>query len=467
MDSILTSAKNIASGNLSDDKLLKEELNISTKTISLVDNISKLGGDPKAGFITPMGSATVSLTTNVINAFAGGLNDSAITSIISSGSTLFTESIKLFGSNEKLKNSKFGQWLATKAAGQKVATFAKDYLGHTVSAILGVYSAISTYLDSNEQYNIDGLPTSDAIIDKTIDVVADIVHSFSNAFMSATVGIDADTVFKGVNALATTIKYNLQTGWARITGGDVSKIKYQTTNKNFTEIIADTLKSLITGTTGASDIFNEENNKKINTIKGKQTITNCGSYCTINAGAGDDVVLNDSNTQSNYIDGGNDKDIIVIYGPSNTARGGQGNDTISLYSNGKTPAGGNKIFCDTGNDVIYVDDSRCSTLPRRSNNTIIGGEGNDTIALFNTNIPVVLRYSLGDDNDTVFGYESNDTLQIINSEYSTSNNGENVIVTVGNNKILLVGAKDKNINIEKITESSLPEGLSYDKNKNH
>ena len=476
VDSILTSAKKIAGGKLSDDKLLKEELNISTQTAALVDNISKLGGDPKAGIITPLGSATVGLATNVINGFVGGIDKSVVTGFTNNFKTLLTETLKKLDKNPALKDTALGTWLKGKAAGTKIESFVDkivgktvvDHIGTAVSSFLGIYSAVTTYLDSTEQYNIDGLPDASATINKTIDVIADGIHSFSNAVISgATAGIlNADTIFTGVYNVAAAVKWSFQHGWALATGGDVSKVKFQTEDRNFTEILGDFVKGLVTGTTKAKDVFNEKNKKKIYTEGNEDNhITNFGSQCTINSGVGKDLVFNHEGTKSNYVDAGNDDDTVVAYGTSNSILGGQGNDRIALYSDGKTPAGGNILDGGAGSDQILIDDTAYATLPRKSNNTIIGGQGDDLIAIEDTKIPVVLRYKAGDGNDYVFGYDKNDTIQIVNSEYATKKSGQDVVITIGKGSVTLISAKGKKLNIEKITDDSLPKGLSYDKKK--
>lgn len=473
VDSILTSAKKIATGKLSEEKLLKEELNISTQTASLVDNIAKLGGDPKAGFITPIGSAAIGLATNVINGFAGGIDKSIVTSFTNNFKTLLTETLKKLDKNPVIKDTALGTWLKGKAAGTKIESFVDkiigktvvDYIGTAVSSFLGVYSAVTTYLDSTEKYNIDGLPDSSAVINKTIDVIADGIHSFANAFTLATIGVDADTIFKGVYTIGAAIKYSFQHGWTMATGGDVSKVKFQTEDRNFTEIVADFIKELVTGTTNANDVFNEKKKKIYTQNNGDNHITNLVSYCTINSGVGNDLIINDSGTHSNQIDAGTDDDTIIAYGANNNIKGGQGNDNIRLYSDGKTPAGGNTLDGGAGNDFITINDKAYAKLPRKSNNTIIGGQGSDTVSIEETNIPVVISYRAGDGDDYIFGYDKNDTIQIVNSEYSTSRSGQNIIITVGKGKITLEGAKGKTLNIKKVTDNSLPKGLSYDKKK--
>ena len=458
VDSILTSAKKIAGGKLSEDKLLKEELNISTQTAALVDNIAKLGGDPKAGIITPLGSAAVGLATNVINGFAGGIDKSVVTGFTNNFKTLLTETLKKLDKNPALKDTALGTWLKSKAAGTKIESFVNkivgktvvDHIGTAVSSFLGVYSAVTTYLDSTEQYNIDGLPDASAAV-----------------ISGATAGIlNADTIFTGVYNVAAAVKWSFQHGWALATGGDVSKVKFQTEDRNFTEIIGDFVKGLVTGTTKAKDVFNEKNKKKIYTEGNEDNhITNFGSQCTINSGVGKDLVFNHEGTKSNYVDAGNDDDTVVAYGTSNSIIGGQGNDRIALYSDGKTPAGGNILDGGAGSDQILIDDTAYATLPRKSNNTIIGGQGDDLIAIEDTKIPVVLRYKSGDGKDYVFGYDKNDTIQIVNSEYATKKSGQDVVITIGKGAVTLMGAKGKKLNIEKITDDSLPKGLSYDKKK--
>ncbi len=477
INAILQSTKKIAEENLSGADLLEEELKISTQTNELIANFEKLSGDPTAGLITPLGSAAIGLSTDVINTFAGGLNKDVVSGIISNGAELFTESLKLLGESTVLKDTSFGTWITGKAAGTKVETFVNrifgqtvetvtNRIGNTVSAFLGVYSAINTCLDSIDKYSIAGLPDSVTAINTAIDVIGDGIHSFSNAFVSVlTVGTaDADMIFNGVYAIGALIKYDLQSIWALATGGDVSQITFRTESRNFTEIIGDALKSLITGTTEADEIYIVDNDKEKHALGGNKKVHNFGSRCTITTDSGKDLVFNHEGTQSNYADAGNDNDIVVAHGSNNTLKGGQGSDKIALYSDGKSPAGGNVLDGGTGSDAILIDDSKYPTTTRRSNNTIISGEGDDLIGIDNTNVPVVIRYTVGDGNDYIFGYDSNDTIQIVNSDYSSSKSGQDIKITVGAGVMTLMGANGKTLNIEKVSEG-IPTGISYDKNK--
>ena len=451
---------------------------ISVYSSNWENNTQKLSGDPTAGLITPLGSAAIGLSTNVINAFAGGLNKDVISSIISNGAEIFTESLKLLGESTVLKDTSFGTWITGKTAGTRVETFVNrifgqtvetftNHIGNTVSAFLGLYSAINTCLDSIDKYSIAELPDSVTAINTAIDVIGDGIHSFSNAFISvSTAGIlDADMIFNGVYAIGAMIKYDLQSIWALATGGDVSQIRFQTESRNFTEIIGDALKSLITGTTETDEIYIVKNETKKHALGGNKKVHNFGSRCTITTDSGKDLIFNHEGTQSNYIDAGNDNDTVVAHGSNNTVKGGQGTDQIALYSDGKSPAGGNVLDGGTGSDAILIDDSKYPTTTRRSNNTINGGEGDDLIGLDNTNIPVVIRYTVGDGNDYIFGYDSNDTIQIVNSSYTTSRSGNDIKIAVGSGVMTLMGANGKTLNVEKISDNTLPQGVSYDKNR--
>ena len=90
-----------------------------------------------------------------------------------------------------------------------------------------------------------------------------------------------------------------------------------------------------------------------------------------------------------------------------------------------------------GDDSIKAQDS--------SNTTIIGGAGNDEISLSAYTENNVVNYSLGDGNDTVWGLSENSTLNIFadDSLISSVGNDNDVIITVGENTITLIDARDK------------------------
>ena len=197
--------------------------------------------------------------------------------------------------------------------------------------------------------------------------------------------------------------------------------------------------TIISGTSYADSIKNTGNKVTINANADNDTINNAGSSVRIDAGAGSDRVYNNSTDSTGvFINGNADDDYIEngYYGIASDATidGGTGNDTIW---NGESRV---SINGNAGNDSVY------SYAPEV---TISGGAGSDT--LWNDWGQVVLfKYAEGDGNDTIQGFNASSTLQISGSEYSSAISGDDVIITVGDGSILLVGAKDMTINIETV-----------------
>ena len=119
--------------------------------------------------------------------------------------------------------------------------------------------------------------------------------------------------------------------------------------------------------------------------------------------------------------GGNDT--IRTYGDETSIDGGAGKDSIRNYGDSA------KIYGDAGNDRIrnYGDAV-----------TLTGGNGNDTLRNYGSD--VLFTYAAGDGNDKIYGFNETSTLSISGGSYSTQASGNNVIVTVGTNKITLAGA---------------------------
>lgn len=130
-----------------------------------------------------------------------------------------------------------------------------------------------------------------------------------------------------------------------------------------------------------------KNNIKSNvTLSGSKkgdTIGNSGYYVTINAGAGNDSIINYESSEV-------------------TISGGAGNDSISNSGNGTT---------------------------------ITGGAGNDFISLSSDNN--VIQYESGGGKDTVFGFDDYDTLYIAKGKYTTQFSNGDFVVKSGKGKIIL------------------------------
>ena len=162
---------------------------------------------------------------------------------------------------------------------------------------------------------------------------------------------------------------------------------------------------------------------------------------------------NYSNSTSNkiiYALAGNDS--VENYAEKVTIFGGAGNDSLYNYGNKV------KIFGEAGKDYIYNYSADTVTIDggaaddkihtyETDHVTITGGKGNDSIQLggydyigAGTAKNTVLKYASGDGNDTIFGFDSNDTLHITSGTYKTSVKGNDFIVTVGKQKIILKNA---------------------------
>ena len=165
---------------------------------------------------------------------------------------------------------------------------------------------------------------------------------------------------------------------------------------------------------------------------GKDTISNIGSNVSIAAGAG-----------KNSISNGND---YCVGGASVTIAGGSDKDTITNYGGSYVT-----IQAGAGNDLIKnirtVDERDYSQTTKRYETietifpehvTIEGGKGNDTIA--NDGSAVLIKYTSGDGNDLIKGFNATSTLSIAGGAYSTTKSGKNILVAVDKGKITLQGA---------------------------
>lgn len=187
------------------------------------------------------------------------------------------------------------------------------------------------------------------------------------------------------------------------------------------------------------------------------TVYTYGDYVTVDGYGGDDYIVSfDRSRDDGYaghvtiyggdgkdtvhgwgypglIDGGNDADYLYAGNDNLTVDGGNGNDEIITYGNHTSISAG------AGNDSINLtslaDDS-----------TIAGGTGDDTITIEWAE-RVLLQYSSGDGNDIVEGFDSDDTIKITGDAYSKSDDGDDLLLTVGDGSIRFKDMAGENINI--------------------
>ncbi|MBR6713432.1 MAG: hypothetical protein IKI76_10635 [Selenomonadaceae bacterium] len=165
---------------------------------------------------------------------------------------------------------------------------------------------------------------------------------------------------------------------------------------------------------------------------GNDSISNIGDKVSIDAGAG-----------KNSISNGND---YCLGGASVKIAGGSDNDTITNYGGSYVT-----IQAGAGNDLIknirtvdYRDYSQTTKqyetietiFPERV--TISGGKGNDTI--ISDGSKIFIKYTSGDGNDLIKGFNATSTLSIAGGAYSTTKSGKNILVAIDAGKITLQGA---------------------------
>ena len=212
------------------------------------------------------------------------------------------------------------------------------------------------------------------------------------------------------------------------------------------DIFNETGSTLITGTAYDDTISNIGKKVTINALAGNDYIDNTGANTSINAGNGSDTV--DNQGAKITIVGGKGDDYVDNYGKNVSINGGANNDELNNYGNKATILGdaGNDIIRNWGDDNGYGSDVSISGGAGNDsivNNggedvTISGGAGNDSI--INSGANVVFNYAKGEGDDTISGFNETSTLSISGDNYSTAVSDSDIIVTVGEGKIILVGA---------------------------
>ena len=146
----------------------------------------------------------------------------------------------------------------------------------------------------------------------------------------------------------------------------------------------------------------------------EDSLLSTGRLGYIDAMEGDDYIY--SGDQENSLFGGVGNDTILNYGAYNVISGGEGNDSIANASTGEY-------------------------------SSTEGGLGDDVIILSTSSAHNLIRYALGDGNDVVMGFNSDDILDITNGVYKKSNDGNDLVITVGNGSIRFPGLAGGAINI--------------------
>ena len=140
------------------------------------------------------------------------------------------------------------------------------------------------------------------------------------------------------------------------------------------------------------------------------------------------------NAKANSILGGSGNDVIIGNAGNDTLLGNAGDDTLS------GGAGADKLLGGAGDDSLVGGDGKDSLSGGNGDDTLSGGKGNDTLTGGNGNDLFI--YSAG--SDIITDYEEGDTIQISSGKVkSTKTSGKNFIITVGSNKISVMGGAGK------------------------
>ncbi|MBR3499522.1 MAG: VWA domain-containing protein [Selenomonadaceae bacterium] len=149
-----------------------------------------------------------------------------------------------------------------------------------------------------------------------------------------------------------------------------------------------------------------------------------------------DYVVGNVDSDKNYIAVRNSAWRQAITVPANwLAQGTYLSDTINIVGNSVTALGaqGNDIIVNESSDAVRID----------------GGEGNDSIS--NGGANALFTYADGEGHDTIYGFNATSTLRIGDGTgtYSREDDGDDVLIKVGEGSVLLLGAASlKSVNVE-------------------
>ena len=186
---------------------------------------------------------------------------------------------------------------------------------------------------------------------------------------------------------------------------------------------------LTTLTEGDDEYSNKLDGAIILALGGKDSINSRGRNVLINGGAGKDIIYNYGGEWVTIVgESGNDRIYNGYYSNAGnyvSISAGAGNDTIRSWGKKVT------IEAGAGNDSVNSYGDKVS---------IDAGSGDDYIVLTSRSEHNVIVYNAGDGFDTISRFNEDDTLKILGGSYSTTKSGDDLIVTVGEGKITLVGA---------------------------
>ena len=239
----------------------------------------------------------------------------------------------------------------------------------------------------------------------------------------------------------------------------------------------------IEGGSGSDTIKSESWLVTIDVGDGNDYIYNRGNNSTIDGGAGNDTVVNDGSNVT--IEGGKGRDIIYAANALIKYSAGDGSDIIRGFGENTTLTIGGSDYSSekSGDDIIVmVGDDNITLKGAATLSTVnikgvykeellitgteyadniknklyeatinaLGGndtvtnsgknvrintsEGNDVISLSSEATNNIIYYKVGEGNDLIKGFRANTTLNITGGYYTSEKSGNDIIVTVGDEK---------------------------------
>ncbi|MBR4152242.1 MAG: hypothetical protein IKT98_04730 [Selenomonadaceae bacterium] len=270
--------------------------------------------------------------------------------------------------------------------------------------------------------------------------------------------VSTDSLLNTATTLQASGSFVSSNGLKNICADDTSTLSGESISNDYSDTIingtayTDTIENFAGNVTIAGDAGNDSISNKLtkeyNFNTSKWEIVRTPDNVTINAGDGYDTV--DNAGQNVFISAGANNDFVINGRYWEYERGGSqvsisgdaGNDTITSHGSNSLLDGG------AGDDVIFngyryyeswnyfydFDDENY----KGNNVTISGGKGDDTIKNLGDNI--LIEYRAGDGNDYIEGFRADSTLSISGGFYSTTTSGNDVLVKVGTDKIVLKDA---------------------------
>ena len=408
-----------------------DSINVSGSNISINGGAGndKIGLNGNATVNTSQGDDTITLTSAIRNFAVEGFNVGDVIQLANAPTQLTADSYQLIAGNVTIAGISSIRGTGTawdvesnriiyNSTGGSGAVLSGNEIRYSVGTLTDSLFAV-TGLNDTVGVNVSGsnvILTSDALSGKsgTISITGgDYQLGLSGVETAGTVAASWNIS----NGMATYNSAGTTSGWNL--ADDKKSVSYSTGK-------VDSLLAIsgVEGTTLPAVTNNTVNLTSGNFSSGGVSVTsnphNYGFYLGGSFGGKSFTATSSSDT-------------INVNGAQIQIYGGGGNDSIKNTATNSTINGG------AGADEI---------LNSGRNVTITAGAGNDSIQLTAGSYQLV-AYNTGDGRDTVWGFNTSDTLEIGGGSgtYSTSTEGNDLLVNVGNGSVRLIDCADTSVRI--------------------